>query len=280
MEEKNYNLIDIDDDEYFDELYKAMHEEGPPESLILSAEQGDPESQCELGLDYMFGYDTAPNFEESLKWLNLAAAQGNEDALKMLEQVEKAKKLLLDAEGGDLEAQYQIGRYYYHGYGLAVDIEKAKDWYVRAAERGHTEAMYELGFHYDLSGTEPRDGYRESMLEARKWYTLAAKQGHAEAAYRLGRIYYYGFGFDRFEDHRGEAIKCFEFAAEKGLDEAQYTLAVCYYWGYGTEKNVEKSLKWFRMAAEQGNKDAIDRLRELGQPVDCYTVKEKRLSSY
>ena len=274
MEEKNYNLIDIDDDEYFDELYEAMLEEGPPESLILSAEQGDPKSQCELGLDYMFGYDTAPNFEESLKWLNLAAAQGNEDALKMLEQVEKAKKLLLDAEGGDLEAQYQIGRYYYHGYGLAADIEKAKDWYVRAAERGHTEAMYKLGFHYDLSGTVPRDGYRESMLEARKWYTLAAKQGHAEAAYRLGRIYYYGFGFDRFEDHRGEAIKCFEFAAEKGLDEAQYTLAACYYFGYGTEENVEKSLKWFRMAAEQGNKDAIDRLRELGQPVDCYTVKE------
>ena len=278
MEEKNYNLID--DDEYFDELYKAMFEEGPPESLILSAEQGDPKSQCELGLDYMFGYDTAPNFEESLKWLNLAAAQGNEDALKMLEQVEKAKKLLLDAEGGDLEAQYQTGRYYYYGYGLAVDIEKAKDWYVRAAERGHTEAMYELGFHYDLSGDELKDGYRESMLEARKWYTLAAKQGHAEAAYRLGRIYYYGFGFDRFEDHRGEAIKCFEFAAEKGLDEAQYTLAVCYYWGYGTEKNVEKSLKWLRMAAEQGNKDAIDWLRALGQPVDCYTVKEKRLSSY
>lgn len=278
MEEKNYNLID--DDEYFDELYKAMFEEGPPESLILSAEQGDPKSQCELGLDYMFGYDTAPNFEESLKWLNLAAAQGNEDALKMLEQVEKAKKLLLDAEGGDLEAQYQIGRYYYRGYGLAVDIEKAKDWYVRAAERGHTEAMYELGFHYDLSGTTPGDGYRESMLEARRWYTLAAKQGHAEAAYRLGRIYYYGFGFDRFEDHRSEAIKCFEFAAEKGLDEAQYTLAVCYYWGYGTEKNVEKSLKWLRMAAEQGNKDAIDWLREKGQPVDCYTVKEKRLSSY
>ena len=278
MEEKNYNLID--DDEYFDELYKAMFEEGPPESLILSAEQGDPESQCELGLDYMFGYDTAPNFEESLKWLNLAAAQGNEDALKMLEQVEKAKKLLLDAEGGDLEAQYQIGRYYHHGYGLAVDIEKAKDWYVRAAERGHTEAMYELGFHYDLSGTVPGDGYRESMLEARKWYTLAAKQGHAEAAYRLGRIYYYGFGFDRFEDHRREAIKCFEFAAEKGLDEAQCTLGACYYWGYGTEKNVEKSLKWFRMAAEQGNKDAIDWLRKLGQPVDCYTVKEKILSHY
>ena len=64
MEEKNYNLIDIDDDEYFDELYEAMLEEGPPESLILSAEQGDPKSQCELGLDYMFGYDTAPNFEE------------------------------------------------------------------------------------------------------------------------------------------------------------------------------------------------------------------------
>ena len=278
MEEKNYNLID--DDEYFDELYEAMLEEGPPESLILSAEQGDAEAQCELGLDYMFGYDTTPNFEESLKWLNLAAAQGNEDALKMLEQVEKAKKVELNAEQGDTEAHYQIGRYYYHGYGVAVDIEKAKDWYRRAAERGHAEAMYDLGRHYDLGGNTPGDGYRESMLEARKWYTLAARQGHAEAAYRLGRIYYYGFGFDRFEDHRAEAIKCFEFAAEKGWDEAQCVLGSCLYYGYGTEKNHEQALKYYRMAAEQGYKHAIDILRGLGQPVDCYTVKEKRLSSY
>lgn len=44
------------------------------------------------------------------------------------------------AEQGDVEAMYQIGNCYQNGEGVEQDIEKAVEWWQRAAKEGHKKA--------------------------------------------------------------------------------------------------------------------------------------------
>ena len=55
----------------------------------------------------------------------------------------------------------------------------------------------------------------------------------------------------------------FNKAAEQGHAASQYELGFAYSLGFGTEQNDEESLKWYRKAAEQGHKEAIEFLEEL-----------------
>ena len=51
--------------------------------------------------------------------------------------------------------------------------------------------------------------------------------------------------------------------AEAGDAEAQYVYGLTLYYGLGRPKDETEAAKWFEKAAEQGNKDAKNTLREL-----------------
>jgi len=53
------------------------------------------------------------------------------------------------AEAGLAEAQYTLATMYTHGQGTAQSKATAREWYRRAAEQDHVEALYSLGLHYD-----------------------------------------------------------------------------------------------------------------------------------
>jgi TPR repeat protein len=55
------------------------------------------------------------------------------------------------AEKGDAEAQYQLGNVYYFGKGVAVDHDKANEWYQKAADNDHRYAERALPFGETLS---------------------------------------------------------------------------------------------------------------------------------
>ena len=54
-----------------------------------------------------------------------------------------------------------------------------------------------------------------------------------------------------------ETFDWFKNAAENGDKNAINSLAACYKNGEGIEKNLEKAFYWFQKAAENGNKDAM-----------------------
>ena len=66
----------------------------------------------------------------------------------------------------------------------------------------------------------------------------------------LGRMYYEGDGVER--DYE-KSVYWYRKAAEQGYADGQYWLGVIYRGGYGVEKDYEKSVYWFRKAAEQGD---------------------------
>ena len=58
-------------------------------------------------------------------------------------------------------------------------------------------------------------------------------------------------------------MKWFRLAAKQGEDDAQFNLARCYEHGAGVTKNYEKASEWYAKAAEQGNEDAEEALRRM-----------------
>jgi len=45
-------------------------------------------------------------------------------------------------------------------------------------------------------------------------------------------------------------------AADKGLKDSQYHLAICYSNGEGVTKNLRRAAELFKLAADQGHKEA------------------------
>ena len=68
------------------------------------------------------------------------------------------------------------------------------------------------------------------------------------------------------------ALKWFKLAAKQGDARAQCNLGTMYSRGQGVPQDDKAALKWFRLAAEQGVAEAqaaIDLMREAGRVADC-----------
>ena len=93
----------------------------------------------------------------------------------------------------DPPAQYELGRRYETGEGVAVDKVRATEWYSRAAEQNNPDALYALAM-IDVDDTNGKDHYCviDWIPERLELLQRAEKQGHKQAAYELGKIYQHG----------------------------------------------------------------------------------------
>ena len=87
-------------------------------------------------------------------------------------------------------AQYELGRRYRNGSGgLEKDEVRATEWYSRAAEQGHPDALYALA----MMGVEDHRGYPHCDIdwipEQVALLERAAQKGHSGASYELAKIY-------------------------------------------------------------------------------------------
>ena len=92
------------------------------------------------------------------------------------------------AEGGKVDAQYNLGRAYELG-DSAQDHMEAVQWFRMAAEQGSAEAQNNLGEMYMIGLAVAQD-----HMEAVQWFRMAAEQGSAAAQNNLGLAYYRGEG--------------------------------------------------------------------------------------
>lgn len=165
-------------------------------------------------------------------------------SVSLLAEITYSEELYNRAKDGDAEAQHDLARCYYHGYGITQNYEEAVKWWRLAAEQGYAEAQFNLGVSYAFG-----EGVRQDYEEAVKRWRLAAEQGNAKAQYNLGLSYAQGKGVTQSYK---ESVKWFRLAAKQGDAEAQYNLGVCYYQGKGVSQNYYEAVKWLTEAAEQG----------------------------
>lgn len=100
------------------------------------------------------------------------------------------------AEGGDIDAQYQLGKQWCC-FGPGFDTQIATEWLCKSAKAGHMEAQYQLGriyqggiFRIPAFGPKMMSLVfgKESDADAYLWYSLASDQGHVKASKKLDNL--------------------------------------------------------------------------------------------
>ena len=155
------------------------------------------------------------------------------------------------AEGGDVEAQFNLGKMYRDGQGVEQSNEEAAKWFRKAAEQGDLEAQVELAERYFVL---------DNLEEAEKWFVKAAEQGDADIQCDLGLRYRIGYGVRQSDK---EAVKWYRKAAEQGYASAQRHLGWMYENGLGVPQSDYDAADWYILAAEQGDEDALKALRDI-----------------
>jgi TPR repeat protein len=113
-------------------------------------------------------------------------------AVRMKDFIKASALLGRLAEGGEADAQYQLGVLYETGRGVPQNDAKALEYYRQAAEQGHAKAQYSLAEFY-LNGR----GTTADHQLAWEWYQRSARQGYVQASNKINRLNQDG-GFTRY----------------------------------------------------------------------------------
>jgi uncharacterized protein len=93
------------------------------------------------------------------------------------------------ADGGNAEAQFDVGMLYYAGVGAPQNYSQAALWFRKAADQGQASAQAFLGKMY-ADGHGVRRDYAQALI----WLREAASQGGAAGQSFLGALYADGRG--------------------------------------------------------------------------------------
>ena len=175
----------------------------------LSA-QGVPEASASLGYMYLVGEGVAKDADSARRHLEIAA------------------------ESGDPKSMCNLGVLFSES-----DPERAKEWFVRAADAGSITAMR------NLAATDA-----ESAMD---WLNRAADLGDPDSICVLASKYRNGDGVPVDKAHAAELYRR---AADAGDMEAQYDFAFMLDSGEGIPEDRAEAERYFRLSADQGDTDA------------------------
>jgi len=227
----------------------------PLEDLLKRAAAGDVDAQIRMGNRYLCGVTVEVDLDEASKWFLLAGKSGSaagfmslglhysgsakpRDVAKAMYFYEKAAKL------GHVDAQLNLGRFYFVGDGVEQDYVKARKWIQKAAAQGSPQGYFLMGALYD-----GELGLKRDIKKAIKFYELSIEGGYACAMHNLGCIYLYGQGVEADEERSTEL---FRKGAEFNHPPSLCNLGAAYSFGRGVEKDMEEAVRLFREAAVRG----------------------------
>ena len=242
----------------------------------MAAVRGNAYAQYQLGRMYRDGIGTGADLEDSKRWYAKAYAGF----------------LAMEATMADDKLCYRLGSMNMTGTGTEVDLEKSRYYFEKAVELGSADALYGLGKLYlkpEFSEYDPEKAVEYLELAAAKDNAFAryqlgklfcqgklvqkdiarglplleelAEAGVTSAAYIAGKVYLKEEGWKDVQ----KAIRCFHMAAEDGNSYAEYQLGKIYYFGNGIRADREKGLEYLAQSAAHGNMYAENLLRVIQQ---------------
>jgi TPR repeat protein len=125
------------------------------EWYLKAASTGHVLAQYYAGHHYANGLGTKPDKDNAVRWYTRAAKQGHTysrelieghsgQKVKLVNDMTPFEKHMDEANNGDAESQFIIGRYYEEGIGVGKDLGEAKKWYTKAAVQGHFNAKKKM----------------------------------------------------------------------------------------------------------------------------------------
>lgn len=141
---------------------------------------------------------------------------------------------------------------------LTANMDTARMYVEKAAYQGFAKAQLKMGQAYELCqlGCEFKPAY------SLHYYGLAAKQGIPEAALGVSRWFLFGYE-GTFKKNEELAYKYAQEAAAAKLPTGEFAMGYYNEIGIHVNKNITEAKKWYELAAEHGNSDAIGRLESL-----------------
>lgn len=141
---------------------------------------------------------------------------------------------------------------------LPYNLETAKVYVEKAAYLGFAKAQLKMGQAYELCqlGCEFNPSY------SLHYYGLAAKQGLPEAALGVSRWFLFGYE-GVFKKNEELAFSYAQEAAASKLPTGEFAMGYYYEIGIHVNQSISDARKWYQLAADHGNKDAIGRLESL-----------------
>lgn len=158
----------------------------------------------------------------------------------------------------DPYVQFNYGQQYEYGgeidkQAVAIDKKVAAEWYLKAANQGHSVAMVHLAILQLEDEIGSADKY--SVFKWLKQGDLgdATVQYHL-AHFYLGEMPQYKLGaqYESIID-QAKGLDLLNLAAMEGHAQAQYSLGRYFAKGMFVEKDLEQAVKWLAMAADQNN---------------------------
>ena len=252
------------------------------ESLEKSVEiEQDPRVVCALGVCLKDGIGTDADYERAFHCFEFAVENGNGSAYYYLAEMyrnglyvekDEAKASECSAKWGDSihsllsgvmpidqvreeanlgnpEAMYQLGKRYQQGDCVEQNMEIASDWWLKAAMKGHAAACNDLGVFYFFTKHEVENGL--------KWLKKSADQGYPISLRVLGDIYRHGWGVEKDVE---QGIKLLKTAAEQDDEFAMNTLAGIYHDAEDVEQDYGQAKYWLERYYASGNGDAYFRM--------------------
>lgn len=110
-----------------------------------------------------------------------------EEARDLMEagEFEAAREALWPAaRSGNADAEELIGVMYAMGLGVPRDDERAFEWYLRSAMKGHPGAQSGVGWYYEIGRGMPAP----DLVRAYMWYVLSAIGGDPDAAISMEEV--------------------------------------------------------------------------------------------
>jgi TPR repeat protein len=152
----------------------------------------------------------------------------------------------------EAERYFRRGVQFADGDGVAKDMSKAAEFYLKAAEKKHIPAQYSLAYLL-----ENGIGVKQDLKQAAFWYKEAALQGDPQSQNNLGVLYATGSGVTKND---AEAVKWYRLAADQDDTQGLTNLAAMYQQGRGVPRDFARAFALVSKAAEGGNPVAQNNL--------------------
>ncbi|NNE92740.1 MAG: hypothetical protein HKN23_13920 [Verrucomicrobiales bacterium] len=209
--------------------------------------------------------------EMALPWLEIAATDGDVDAmveagLHMLEETQPAKVqregftwLKKAANLGDREAIYLTGECLLLGKGTEKNEVEAVVYLEDGADEGEPRALDLLGVCY-AEGL----GKEVDLEMAHDLFKKAGDLGNDSALANLAVLYLNREVGDE-DEADSIALSYLEQGAKSNNANCLFLLGQCREHGIGADKDIKTARTLYERAASEGNKNAIQRLKDLSK---------------
>lgn len=199
----------------------------------------------------------------SISVSNFALADPTEDGMRALQaqNFSSAKSSFLrGASQGDVQSQVFLAMMYEKGLGVTQSDQRAAKWYCGAAKQGHKPSLEKVKVLAPRMSCTKHINTAQKSLEAkmyqyhsqqRETYRQAAELGGLKAQKQLAASYARGDG--GLEVRNDLALKWYRKAADQGDKEAMAAVGSMYSHGQGVPASKEKAILWLKKAAAKGD---------------------------